>query len=78
MPTYTFYNKNTGEEKTELMSISECEEFLKANPDWEQQPAAPLIVSGVALGKRMKPDEGFRDLLKTIKKNNRGSNINTF
>ena len=31
MPTYTFYNKRTKKEHTELMSISEMEEYLDKN-----------------------------------------------
>ena len=31
MPTYTFYNKRTKKEYTELMSISEMEEYLSKN-----------------------------------------------
>ena len=29
MPTYRFYNKRTKKEYTDLMSISEMEEFIK-------------------------------------------------
>ena len=31
MPTYTFYNKRTKKEFTDLMSISEMEEYLSKN-----------------------------------------------
>jgi len=53
------------------------EEYLAQNPHINILPAAPMIVSGVASGTN-KPDSGFRDLLKTIKKNSPRSTINTF
>ena len=31
MPTYTFFNKRTRKEFTEMMSISEMEEYLEKN-----------------------------------------------
>jgi hypothetical protein len=79
MPTYNFLNNETGEEFTEFMGISEVEEYLKNNPNITQLVnEAPGLVSGVS----MKPDQGFRDLLKDIKKNNskgfQKSSINTF
>jgi hypothetical protein len=61
------------------MSISEREKFLSENPHITQLVyGAPLISSGV----NMKPDQGFRDLLKDMKKkHSRGisqSTINTW
>lgn len=66
MPTYKFLNKQTNEEFTEFMSISQLSEFLKENPHMEQLVhGAPLI--GYSTLTR-KPDSGFRDVLKRIKK----------
>ena len=81
MPTYAFRNEETGEEHQEFMSISSLDEYLVANPHITQLVnGAPSIVSGRGLNK--KPDNGFRDLLKHIKKgNSKGitrSTINTF
>lgn len=64
------------------MSISEREEYLKANPHVNQQiVSAPSLGDPVRLGLR-KPDSGFRDRLKEIKKaHSKGftkSTINTF
>ena len=43
MPTYDFINDDTGEEWTELMSISEMETLMKENPHirkaWNTAPA---------------------------------------
>jgi hypothetical protein len=80
MPTYRFLNNETGEEYEEFMSISALDTYLEENPNLTQLVnGAPMISSGRGMGK---PDEGFRDLLKHIKKgNNKGitrSTINTF
>jgi len=79
MPTYNFLNKETNEEFSEFMSISAVDDYLKENPHLEQLVnGSPMIVSGVP----QKPDSGFRDLLKSIKKSNskgiQRSSINTF
>jgi hypothetical protein len=80
MPTYRFLNNDTSEEYEDFMSISALELYLKDNPNVTQLVSgAPMIHSGRGLGK---PDEGFRDLLKNMKKANskgfRRSTINTF
>lgn len=80
MPTYRFVNNETGEEFEEFMNISALDVYLKENPNLTQLVnGAPMISSGRGMGK---PDQGFRDLLKDIKKkNSRGisrSTVNTF
>jgi hypothetical protein len=82
MPTYRFENKNTKEEWTEFMSISEMEKFLVDNPHVEQLVnGAPLIadpmrIQGTSVSK---PSNGFRDILKEVKKAHPlGTGINTF
>lgn len=80
MPTYRFKNNETGEEFEDFMSISALEVFLTENPNITQLVnGAPMIASGRGMGK---PEQGFRDLLKDIKKkHSRGitrSTINTF
>jgi hypothetical protein len=80
MPTYKFLNNETGEEHEDFMSISALDEYLKTNPHVTQLVnGAPMIHSGRGIGK---PENGFRDLLKDIKKRNSGgfkrSTINTF
>lgn len=77
MPEYLFLDKNTKVEELIWMTISERTEYLAANPHIEQLVhGAPRFMDTVKLG-RTKPDEGFKDLLKQIKKNNVGSNIET-
>lgn len=80
VPTYKFINMNTGEEIEQFMSISSRDVFLKENPNLTQiVNGAPALNSGRGMGK---PDDGFRDLLKDMKKkHSRGisqSTINTF
>ena len=47
MPTYRFYNKRTKEEYTDLMSISEMEEFIKKKHIKLLPPTQVNIVSSV-------------------------------
>lgn len=77
MPTYNFEDTSTGVVVTEMMSIAEMEQHLRDNPHLRLVLGFPKIVSGVE-SKRNKPSEGFRDLLKNIKKHNRGSTMNTW
>lgn len=74
MPTYLIRNKKTGETTEQFMSISAKEELLKNDINLEQVFTTPIVISGVS----SKPDSGFRDILKSIKTRNPGSNINTF
>lgn len=77
MPTYVFRNKVSGEQTEKFMSLREREQYLQDNPDLEPVFGAPALVDPGHLG-RLKPSEGFRDVLRNIKKNNVGSKINTF
>lgn len=81
MPSYTFINKETGEETTEFMSIADLDKFLNKNKHLEQVIGAPAIGDSIRLGLK-KPDNAFRDHLKEIKKkHSRGitkSTVNTF
>jgi hypothetical protein len=78
MPVYEFKNKETGEITTHVMKISELDEFKKNNSNLEVHiTGAPGCSDPVRLG-LVKPAEGFRDLLKQIKKNNIHSKFNTF
>jgi len=77
MPTYDFKDTNTDKEWTEFMSISEKESFLQANPHITQLPSSAFLGDPVLQG-RLKPEGGFRDLLKDIKRKHHRSNINTW
>lgn len=78
MPTYTFVNEQTGEEWTDFMTISQREEYLKNNEHIKQVITSAAICDPTRVGVTSKPDNGFRDVLKKIKRNFRGSSINTF
>jgi len=80
MPTYRFLNNDTGKEFEEFMSISALDPYLEENKHLVQLVnGAPALASGRGMGK---PDNGFRDLLKDMKKkHSKGisrSTINTF
>ena len=81
MPTYSFRNKETGEEFNEIMSIHKLDQYKLDNPHLEQLLGTPPIGDPVRLGMK-KPDDTFRDILKQIKKNTQSqrikSGINTF
>jgi hypothetical protein len=76
MPTYTIRNKKTGKTHDEFMSISEMVAYEKAHPEVEIMAGAPGIHSGIGLGVR-KNDQGFKDVLRQIKKTHPRSTINT-
>ena len=78
MPQYLFHDKNNNKEWIERMGIQEAEDFLTANPHITRLVyGAPAIVDSIRIG-RKKPDDGFRDILRNIKKKHRRSTVNTF
>lgn len=74
MPIYTFINTETDEEFDELMSWDARVKFLEENPHIHAILSAPSIGYNDA----KKPDEGFRDILRKIKKENPRGDVNTF
>lgn len=58
------------------MSISERDKFLQDNSHMEQLVNGAPTIGRSTITK--KPDSGFRDVLKEVKKKHRGSNINTW
>lgn len=71
MPTYTFENKRTKKQKTEIMSIAARDQWLADNPDWFQV-IIPLGVRDNFVASRhtnIPIDGEFRSLLKSIKAN---------
>lgn len=74
MPTYSFKNKKNGKCFDRVLKISELDAFLKNNPNLVQEiTSAPAIGDSVRLGIK-RPDEGFKDLLRNIKKRSGGLN----
>ena len=74
MPTYRFYNSKTKEEYTDLMSISEMEEFIKKKHIKLLPPTKLNIVSstGTVDGKT---DSGWKDVLSKISEAHPKSNL---
>lgn len=64
MPTYTFYNSETGEQFDTLMSISARELYLQENPHIETVISAPMLVTGVSTTNKV-PD-GFKEVLSKV------------
>jgi hypothetical protein len=78
MPEYRILDTDTGKEWLERMGIQEAEDYLAANPHVVRLiNGAPAIGDPIRLGRR-KPDDGFRDVLRNVKKHHRRSTINTW
>ena len=65
MPTYRFYNKRTKKEYTDLMSISEMEEFIQKKHIKLLPPTQINIVSSVG-NIDSKTDNGWKEVLSKI------------
>ena len=74
MPTYRFYNSKTKEEYTDLMSISEMEEFIKKKHIKLLPPTQLNIVSttGTIDGKT---DSGWKEVMSKISEAHPKSNL---
>jgi hypothetical protein len=77
MANYTFLNKDTNEESILSMPISELDSYKEANPNMQQLLVSMTLADPTRLGIR-KPDSGFRDVLKKVKRAHRGSTVNTW
>jgi hypothetical protein len=78
MPNYNFRNVNTGVEWTDFMSMTDKDKLLEQNKDIVQILTPIAFGDSIRMGMR-KPDDGFRDLLRTVKSHHpRGKGINTF
>ena len=65
MPTYRFYNKRTKKEYTDLMSISEMEEFIQKKHIKLLPPTQVNIVSSVG-NIDSKTDNGWKEVLSKV------------
>ena len=65
MPLYTFYNKRSKKEFTEMMSISEMESYLKKNKHISQRITGINIVAGVS-GMSYRSDQGWKEVQSKI------------
>ena len=74
MPTYDFFNTETGEEFEQFMSIAAREEYLKTNPHIQQvHLGAMSIVSGVSITGKV-PD-GFKEVLAKVSESHKQSSV---
>lgn len=76
MPIYTFRNKNTGEEFTEMFSIASMETYLQENPDIEQVITGLNIADSVSIGVTRPPVDFQKHVLGRVKAMP-GANMNT-
>lgn len=77
MPRYVFLNKETNQEEVHWLKISELPSFVEQNPQLEQKLGAVPTGDIVRLGLK-KPDGGFRDALKHVKRSHIRSTVNTW
>lgn len=80
MPTYSFRNIEDGSEFDLSLTMSEREKYLEENKGKVIQilTKSPSLGDPIRLGLK-KPDGGFRDVLREIKKHHpRGGGVNTF
>lgn len=73
MPTYSFYNSETGEEYDMFLSISRRESYLKENPHIQPVLTAAAIVSRTSNTNKV-PD-GFKEVISKITEAHPGSNL---
>lgn len=75
MPTYTMINKETGEEQDMILTFAERDQLL-AEGQYTQKLNTPKIVTHVG-GTLKQTSDGYKDLLKNIKKGSgKGNTIN--
>jgi hypothetical protein len=78
MPIYSVMNTTTDEVFDVNMKFTEFEQYLKDNYHLKQVfTKFPGIGDPVRLGKR-KPDDGFRDVLRTVQQHHKKDSINTW
>lgn len=78
MPIYSVMNKDTEEVFEVNMKFAEFEQYLKDNTNLTQVfTKFPALGDPVRLGKR-KPDDGFRDVLKTVSSHHKKNIINSW
>ena len=74
MPTYRFYNKRTKKEYTDLMSISEMEEFIQKKHIKLLPPTQVNIVSSTG-SLDSKTDNGWKEVLSKVSEAHPASNL---
>lgn len=78
MPSYTFRNKETGEEFTEFMKIAEMEDYLEKNPNIEHIIVSCALVDPANIGVQKPPADFQKYVLGKIRDNAPGAAKETF
>ena len=78
MPSYSFKNKKTNEITTEIMKMSEREDFLKNNPDLEQMLSIPKVSYRANSSQGVKVDDRFREVQQKAAANHPAHNMKMF
>ena len=73
MPTYDFYNEETGELTEYTMSWRDLDDFKLNNPHLRQQIHAPSVIGGH--GDRVRTDDGFKSVLSKVAEAHPDSNL---
>ena len=77
MPTYLFKDIDTGDVGEHFIKMSEYDSYLVENPSLQRYYDSAhmgALISGI----NNKPDPGFREVLRNIKKKHKRSTINDF
>lgn len=78
MSKFRYYNLSKGEERArKLLSDEELNTILEQG-EWSLDEKFYGTSAAIISGTNLKPDSGFRDVLKRIKKANPRSNIETY
>lgn len=75
MPTYTFFNSETGEAFEMMLKISERDNFLVENPHIQPVLTAPAILSGVSTSNQNRVPDGFKEVLSKISEAHPSSSV---
>lgn len=75
MPTYNFYNSETGEAFEMFMKISERDIFLVENPHIQPVLTAPAVISGTSTSSQNRVPDGFKEVLSKISEAHPASSV---
>ena len=75
MPTYSFKNLDTGEIEEHVMRMSELDTFKETNPRLERALVDTPSFGDPARMGRVKPDNGFREVLQKISERTPGGGV---
>ena len=71
MPTYSFYNNQTGEQFDAMIKFSEREDYLNSNPHITPVVTSAALVRGVSTSNKI--PSGFNDVLHKVAEKHPGS-----